>query len=327
MQKVSIAKSFLFVFDIYIFYSQFSLALIKSFIYNVVRGDSMKNIILIPNVARDKDYKYTKKIINIIGSHANVFLSKEHSDIGSGASFIDNDKLFCSGDVVIALGGDGTILTAVSEVSRHNLPILGINLGRLGFLAEIEPDCMSHAIEQLLTGQYKIEERIMIKADIHREGKVIKTFHALNDIVVARAAFSRLLGLRSSIDSHLLDSFVADGVILATSTGSTAYSLSAGGPILDPSLEAMIITPVCPHTMHTRPMVVPFSKELIIELEPGHDDEGAFVSADGKRGINLKPNDKVVASKSPFITKLIKITDTTFYDTIRQKINERGVAK
>ena len=165
------------------------------------------------------------------------------------------------------------------------------------------------------------------RQDVLRDGARIKSFHALNDIVVSRASFSRLLGMRTLVGDHLLDAFVADGVILSTPTGSTAYSLSAGGPILDPSLDVMLITPVCPHTMHTRPMVLPLSGTVAVELESGHDYENAFVSADGRHGLTLLPGDKVCASKSEYTTKLIKISDKTFYDTIRQKLNERGAGK
>ena len=287
----------------------------------------MKNIALIPNAGRDKNYKYTKELINIIGSRANILLSKKHADVGEGVCYVEDRELSSKADILIALGGDGTILGVVSEALGYDVPVLGINLGHLGFLAEIEPFNMEYAVNKILTDDFEIESRAMIRADIYRGGESIKTLHALNDILVARASFSRLLRLRTTIDAHLLDSFVADGVILSTPTGSTAYSLSAGGPIVDPSLEAMLITPVCPHSMHTRPMVVPLAKELMVELEEGYDDEGAFVSADGKQGINLAPGDVVRASKSEHTIKLVKITDTTFYDTIRQKLNERGAAK
>ncbi len=287
----------------------------------------MKNIALIPNSDRDKNYKYTKELINIIGSRAKVLLSKKHTDIGEDVCYADDKELFIKADIAIALGGDGTILAVANEALGYDVPVLGINLGHLGFLAEIEPSDMEYAVTRLLSDNFKIENRVMIRADIYRDAKSIQTFHALNDIVVARASFSRILRLRTTIDNHLLDSFAADGVILSTPTGSTGYSLSAGGPIIDPSLEAMLITPVCPHTMRTRPMAVPLAKELMVELEEGYDDEGAFVSADGKQGINLAPGDVVRASKSEYTMKLIKITDATFYDTIRQKLNERGVAR
>ncbi len=287
----------------------------------------MKSFALMPNTVRDKDYKYTKELINIIGKRANVFMSKEHADVGMDVQYVSEDELFSKADALIALGGDGTILSAAAQVSRHDVPVLGINLGHLGFLAEIEPSNIKCAAESLLSGNYRIENRAMIRADVCRNGKIISSFHALNDIVVSRASLSRMLPLRTTIDSHLLDTFVADGVILSTPTGSTAYSLSAGGPIIDPSLETMLITPVCPHTRHARPMVVPLDCKLTVELDDNHNNEGALLSADGEYGIELSSGDIVYATKSRHMTKLIKITSTTFYDTIRQKLNERGISK
>lgn len=286
----------------------------------------MKTIILMPNVSRDKDYKYTQKLINMVAGRANLVCPKGYADI-DGVRPLENEELFRNADAAITLGGDGTILSAASVMSQHNIPILGINLGHLGFLAEVEPSNMETVINALLSDDFVIENRAMLKAEILRGEKNIQTFHALNDIVITRASFSRLLKLRTSISSHLIDSFVADGIILSTSTGSTAYSLSAGGPILDPALDVLLITPVCPHTMHTRPMVVPFDKGFSVTLEDNSDEDGAFLSADGKHGISLMPNDVVYVSKSQYTTGLIKITDSTFYDTIRQKLNERGSAK
>ncbi len=287
----------------------------------------MKTIVLVPNPARDIEYRYTKEFIRLIGARACVRMAQEHCAVGGGAEYVREEELFAGADAAVALGGDGTILAAAGKVSRYDVPVLGINLGHLGFLAEVEPQYMAHAAKCLLAGRYSIEERVMLRADVLRKGEQVKTFHALNDIVVSRASFSRLLGLKTMVGAHLLDSFVADGVILSTPTGSTAYSLSAGGPILDPSLDVILVTPVCPHTMHTRPMVLPLSRGVAVELETGHDYEGAFVSADGRHGLNLQPGDKVCASKSAYSTKLIKISDKTFYDTIRQKLNERGAGK
>lgn len=288
----------------------------------------MKSIALVPNTLRDKDYKYTKELINIIGGRAETVLAKEHSSAGGNARYVRDSEVFAEADAVIALGGDGTMLSAADEVAKHGIPILGINLGHLGFLAEIEPAHMREAVESLLGGRFGIEERAMIKGEVYRGVECISAFHALNDIVISRASFSRLLSLRTDIDdTHLLDSFVADGVIFSTPTGSTAYSLSAGGPILDPSLEAMVITPICAHTMHTRPMVIPFERKISVRLERGQDDDGAFVSADGRHGVSIIPGDTVTVSRSCYNTRLIKIMPATFYDTIRRKLNERGALK
>ena len=287
----------------------------------------MKTIVLVPNTARDAGYRYTKEFIAAISGRAAVRMAKQHSMVGGGAEYVEEQSLFLDADVAVALGGDGTILVAAGEVSRYNVPVLGINLGHLGFLAEIEPPHMQFAAERLLAGEYTVEERFMLRAEVLRGGERVRTFHALNDIVVSRASFSHLLGLRTLVGAHVLDSFVADGVILSTPTGSTAYSLSAGGPILDPALEAILVTPVCPHTMHTRPMVLPLSGGVAVELEDGHDEGEAFVSADGRQGMRLHAGDKVCAARSEYTTKLVKISDKTFYDTIRQKLNERGLGR
>lgn len=284
----------------------------------------MMNIVIIPNEARDKDYKYTKELINIIDGRANILMEKKHASIGMGVGYVDEAEILEKSDAAIALGGDGTILSAAKALARYDVPVLGINLGHLGFLAEVEPAHMQEAVDSLIDGKYDIENRAMIKAKVLRAGEIIGEFHALNDIVVSRATFSRLLGLKTSIGTHVLDSFVADGVILSTPTGSTAYSLSAGGPILDPSLEVMLINPVCPHTMHTRPMVVPLDSEVSVELEKGQYNEDAFVSADGTQGVKLMEGDIVYATKSRYFTKLIKITNQTFYDTVHLKLSERG---
>lgn len=287
----------------------------------------MMSIAIIPNEARDKNYKYTKELINILGGRARLLMDKKHSAVGGDMCYTDGERILSSADAAIALGGDGTILSAAKELARGDVPVLGINLGHLGFLAELEPADMSAAVECLLKGSFKTETRAMIKAEVYRSGKLLGEFHALNDIVVSRATLSRLLGLRTMIGEHLLDSFVGDGVILSTPTGSTAYSLSAGGPILDPSLEVMLINPVCPHTMHTRPMVVPLASDVAVELEEGHYSENAFVSADGNEGMRLCEGDVVRASKSCYTTKLIKITEQSFYDTVRLKLSERGIVK
>lgn len=284
----------------------------------------MKSIALFPNVQRDKDYKYTKELIKIIGSRAKVTVSEKHRGALEGVCYAHDGDTARVADAAIALGGDGTMLLAAGEAACFGIPILGINLGHLGFLAEIEPAHMKTAADCLLSGDFKIEQRAMICCKVMREGECIDTFHALNDIVISRASFARLLSMRTAIDgTHLLDSFVADGVIFATPTGSTAYSLSAGGPILDPSLEAMVITPVCAHTMHTRPMAVPFTRKISVSL--GDDcEEGAFLSADGRHGVNIAKGDIITLTKSQRTTKLIKIMPATFYDTIRRKLNERG---
>lgn len=279
------------------------------------------NIVMIPNPEKDPGYLHTKQVIRILAGRADIFIEDIHPSLESALS-LPASQLYKKADIAIALGGDGTMLAAAAEVSLYGIPILGINIGHLGFLAEIEPQNMEPYLERLLASDYHIEKRMMLQANVIHENRTIQTFHALNDIVVSRASFSRLLNLKTRYDGHLLDSFVADGVILSTPTGSTAYSLSAGGPILDPSLDVILITPICPHTMHARSMVLPLGQPISVEI--GEQDHDSFVTADGKQGVSMSEGDRVTITKSNYCTKLIKLTDTTFYDTIRQKLSQRG---
>ena len=286
----------------------------------------MKKIVLIPNISKDPGYHYTKIVIDLLLPYADIRMSDKHSSLDRNVTLSDEQSLFSGADMAITLGGDGTLLSAAAAVSLHDIPILGINLGRLGFLAEIEPDDIAHYIGKLLNDDYHIENRIMLQADVIRNGETIAQFHALNDIVVSRASLSRLLNLKLLIDGHNLDAFYSDGVILSTPTGSTAYSLSAGGPILDPSLDAVLMTPICPHTMHARSMVLPLNRVYSVKLDV-HGAPSSTVTADGKTGIGLMEGDTVTVKRSPYTTKLIKITGKSFYDTVRQKISEHGTGE
>lgn len=286
----------------------------------------MKTIAVIPNTTKDPTYEYTKLVLEALSGHAKVVMDKAHSALAGEVLYTSADQMFAEADIAVVLGGDGTILAVAGEVSKHDIPVLGINIGHFGFLAEIEPCAIKASFKHLLAGDYKIETRMMLQADIRREKSFFGSFHALNDVVIARASFSKLLNLKTMVDGHPLDSFVSDGIILSTPTGSTAYSLSAGGPILDPALGAILITPICPHTMHARSVVLPSDKEIVVELGSygGHD---SFVNIDGKKGVTISEGDTVTIKRSPYTTKLIKITCDTFYETIRRKLKERDGVK
>lgn len=284
----------------------------------------MKKVALMPNITKDLEYQYTKRVIELIGSRATILMDTSHSFLGGPVQYVSTHDLYAQSDIVIALGGDGTILSVAGGVSKYNVPVLGINLGHLGFLAEVEPYAIASSLDKLFAGSYTIDERIMLHAVVERGGQQVQSFHALNDVVVSRASFSRLLSLTTLIDGTVLDSFVSDGVILSTPTGSTAYSLSAGGPILDPSLDVMLVTPICPHTMHSRSMVLPLCKKVSVRLDT-HGENGSFVTADGKQGVTLREGDLVNVTKSSHTTKLIRITGSSFYDTVRRKLSERGI--
>lgn len=286
-------------------------------------GDSLKKIIIIPNPARDANLEVTSSVINLFSGKCELYMSEKFNELG-GANFVSNEKLFdISADVAVVLGGDGTILSVVSQMLPRSIPIFAVNLGHLGFLAETEIDCISEYVPKLTSGFYDIEKRMMIEAQVIRNGKLLASFHGLNDIVIARGALSRILQIELSVGGDELDSFNSDGVIFSTPTGSTAYSLSAGGPVISPEVEAILITAISPHDMSTRPVVLP-SYEVVSAIVENCEESRAYLSADGRHGLNLASGDIVKIKKSEFETKLVKFNKSSFYETVRKKLKNRG---
>jgi NAD+ kinase len=226
-------------------------------------------------------------------------------------------------DLVVALGGDGTLLTAARGVGDRLTPILGVNVGSLGFLTEISVDEIRDALGEVVKGKYKWEDRMNIQAEVVREGKPVATFTALNDIVINKGALSRVVELTMWADDHDLAVYIADGLIVSTPTGSTAYSLSAGGPIVNPTMEAIISTPICPHTLAVRPMILDAEQTLTVELWSGdsvHGKPEIKLTVDGQIGFELASKDKIKFTRSPRKTRLVLSGYRSFYEVLRQKL-------
>ena len=221
-------------------------------------------------------------------------------------------------DLVVVLGGDGTLLGAARKVGRYGLPILGVNLGGLGFLTEIPLEMLYKDIEKVITGQVTVEPRLMLQASVLRNGEEKCRFSVLNDVVINKGALARIIDLRVSIDGHFLTTFRSDGLIISTPTGSTSYNLSAGGPILYPDLEALILTPICPFTLTQRPIILPDTSA--IEIQIGKQNEEVILTFDGQVGFDLMAHDRVIISKSEKKLKLIKSPDQDYYDILRTKL-------
>jgi len=221
-------------------------------------------------------------------------------------------------DLVVVLGGDGTLLGAARKVGHYGLPILGINLGGLGFLTEIPVDMLYQDMEKVINGEISIEPRLMLQASVLRNGEEKCRFTVLNDVVINKGALARIIDLRVSVDNHFLTTFRADGLIVSTPTGSTGYNLSAGGPILYPDLEALILTPICPFTLTHRPIIVPDTS--VIDVQMGENSEEVILTFDGQVGFDLVDNDRVIISKSEKKLKLIKSPDQDYYDILRTKL-------
>ncbi len=218
---------------------------------------------------------------------------------------------------VIVLGGDGTMLRAARMIGAYDIPLIGINLGTLGFLTEVEETNVFKALDRLLSDNYIIENRIMIEGTIGG-----KTYHSLNDIVITRAGFSRVIGLNVYVNGQLLDTYEADGIIVATPTGSTGYNLSAGGPIISPKSKVIVVTPISPHSLTSKSIVFDCLDEIKIEIikKRKTQDTEAIVSFDGENSIGLGTGDIVTARTSARTLRLIKMYDVNFYSVLRDKI-------
>ncbi|MGB9720719.1 MAG: NAD(+)/NADH kinase [bacterium] len=225
-------------------------------------------------------------------------------------------KISTAPDFVIALGGDGTLLSAVSTFAQKDLPILGVNLGGLGFLTDVKFSQFQKILEEIRRDHFRIEKRMLISAKLSS-----RTFYALNDITVCTNVPGRVVEFSAKVNGEYICRFVADGIIIATPTGSTAYSLATGGPILLPCSEAIILTPISPHTLSVRPIVLP--AESIIEIQVGRKGSAILV-ADGQRSKTLKAGENIVFRKAPFCVKLIKPFNATFFKTLKEKLKLGG---
>jgi NAD+ kinase len=222
-------------------------------------------------------------------------------------------------DFIVVLGGDGTLLSAARGIGTKETPLLAVNLGGLGFLMSTGPEQLFEALTAAIAGDYRIQPRTVLAGKVIRDGKTIAEYNALNDFVVNKAAIARLLQLEVYVDGEFMCSYRADGLVLATPTGSTAYSLAAGGPVIAPTVEGFCLTPICPHTLSNRPVVVPESSKFEIVFVGG--DDSTFLTVDGQVGLNLKPDDRILAEKSDHAVRIIETEKVHFFDVLRNKMS------
>lgn len=225
-------------------------------------------------------------------------------------------------DMIIVLGGDGTMLRTARELDGAKVPLLGINLGRLGFLTSIHAEELEAVTHQILHGHYRITQRHTIEVSLWRRGRKLETHHALNDAVISRGAVSRVVCLTVSINGEMLTEYTCDGIIFATATGSTAYSLSAGGPILLPTARACVLTPICPHTLSNRSVIAPESSTLQCRVvsAPG----GLLLTVDGQVQHQMQVNDEVEVRPGPRMVRLVTPEKHEYFDVLRQKLKWSG---
>ena len=226
-------------------------------------------------------------------------------------------------DCAIAIGGDGTTLNIAKKAAFLNKSALGINAGRLGFMSGIERDELS-LLTKLINKEYIIDERAMLKATIEKDGEVLSSHHCLNDIVVSRGNFARLIDVTITCDGRSVSNMRSDGVIISTPTGSTAYSMAAGGPVVSPEADCIIETPICPHSLMDRSIIFSADKELIVTAN-NDQNNSPIMTVDGQEAVNLTPGCQIQIKKSDITTKLIKLKPENFYEVLNKKIIERRV--
>ncbi|MDE3169782.1 MAG: NAD(+)/NADH kinase [Acidobacteriota bacterium] len=247
-----------------------------------------------------------------------LFDQETRGCVGFGPEGMAREAMAAKIDLAIVLGGDGTLLSAARALAGHDVPILPVNLGGLGFLTSVTLDELYPLLEETIAGNYRTSVRIMLDAEVRSNGASAGRQSALNDAVANKGALARMLDFDVYVDQDRVGRYRADGLIVATPTGSTGYSLAAGGPIIDPELDAFVVTPICPHMLTNRPLVIPGTAR--IDLDFAAAEEPVYVTLDGQTGFQLKANDRVTITKSEKRVTLVRAPDKTYFEILRSKL-------
>ena len=283
----------------------------------------MKKVVLTPNPYRDSGFQTVRdaeKVLNEVGVECRICLPFEVDRgfaLPRDMRFSRLDREIQGADAVICFGGDGTILHMAKFATRHGVPILGVNIGTMGFIAELEAGEL-HQLKRLANNDFAVDSRMMLDVTVARDRDIIFYDFCLNDVVITKNSVARIVNLNVSCDGIQAMDMAGDGVIVATPTGSTAYSLSAGGPIMEPETRSVLVTPICAHDMASRSMVVSDKRTVQITLTK-NARRNAFLSVDGGRSIKLNMGDVATVKRSSMETKLIRLKDRSFYEIVNQK--------
>lgn len=242
---------------------------------------------------------------------------RQTAEYAGDRPYFSREELPEGTDLIIVLGGDGTLLSAARVVAGCNIPLFAVNLGHLGFLTAIRVEELYPELERALKGEHRIGRRRMVDCELLRNGEIIGAYSALNDVVITKSELARMIDLDAHVDNHFVAAYKADGLIIATPTGSTAYSLSAGGPVIFPSVCAFCITPICPHMLTNRPVIVPDSSVIQIL---NHGEDRTYLTIDGQVGEPLSKGDRIVCRSSPKTIQLIRPPKMLFFDVLREKL-------
>lgn len=287
-------------------------------------GKKMENFYIITNESKDPDFTITHRIRDYLVSCGKTCKIQEQGQKKTLKGYTDSNLVNEDVDCVLVLGGDGTLLQAAVDLADLTVPFLGINLGTLGFLAEVNKDDIEGALSRLIAGEYEIEKRMMLVGYVYgpadREPR--DNTRALNDIVITRKGSLQIITFTISVNGQFLHRYSADGMIVATPTGSTGYNLSAGGPVVDPKAEIMVVSPICPHSMQHNSIILSPEDEITITIETGHDGVLQEVEAiyDGSHRVTLCTGDKIVIKRSEKTTGIVKLNKVSFLESLHNKM-------
>ena len=280
----------------------------------------MKKIAVMPNSGKDVGLLNTKRLVEFLCGRAEIFMEDSYSVLGMDINYVPPSEIYDRADYAIVLGGDGTILLRAARCAQRKIPVLGINLGKIGFMTEVETDDMEAALEKFLNDDFKTEKRMMLRAEIRKNNELQFAFHALNDVVVSKTTNENLICIELSTDGEEVNRYRADGLIIATPTGSTGYSVSAGGPVVDPLMRLIVATPICAHSLAVRSAVLSSDKVVKIKINDSYGTD-AVITADGDVQGYIKDADEVIITESEYDFELVKITNQSFYDTLIKKLS------
>lgn len=282
----------------------------------------MHKVLILPNLDKPKVLELTAKLIAALTRRGFQALLAEQipPEVDCPRINLARTEFWKDFDLVIVLGGDGSMLEAAKLLYPHEIPLIGINLGHLGFLTQIECRQLEAALDSLAAGNFQIEERTMIQGAVIRQNVCGERLYGLNELVVARGTSARLIRLKTWIDGEYYTTYPADGLIVATATGSTAYSLSAGGPIVDPRLQGILITPICAHSLYARPLVLSESAQVKVVLDGHHAD--ISLTADSHTIVALAPGDEIHFCRARHVTKLVRFNNQVFFEVLKSRWKE-----
>lgn len=281
-------------------------------------------ISVFPNLLNNGVEDLSRDVFSVLSElNTEVYVSSKYKDKFSGCNvlFADDDEIMRNCDVAIAIGGDGTTLNVAKKAARYSKKVLGINAGRLGFMSGLEHDELD-LLKNVVDGNYEIDERLMLEADIVKNSSVLSVHQCLNDAVISRGNFARLIDINITCSGRNVSNMRADGVIVSTPTGSTAYSMAAGGPVVSPQADCILITPICPHSLMDRSIIFSTDKELVIRAYNDKLNQ-PILTVDGEDAITLDRDSEVRVRVSDTKAKLIKIKPENFYEILNKKIIER----